>query len=69
MGRCRNTLLGSTPWFGLMLGRPRCPNCGRRFLVARILTSGALFRPADRYYRCYRCFTVFSPADTTDGVE
>lgn len=56
-----------------MFGTPRCPNCGSRFLVVRVPTvsSGAFYRPRERYYRCYRCFTRFTtdaePSD--DGVQ
>lgn len=44
-----------------MFGTPSCPRCGSRFLVTRIRTTGALFAPSERYYRCFRCFEKFSP--------
>ena len=52
-----------------MFGRPACSNCGHRLLVARIRTSGALFPPSERYYRCYRCFAKFTPDDEGTGED
>ncbi len=44
-----------------MFGTPSCPDCGSRFLVERIRTTGALLPPSERYYRCWRCFEKFTP--------
>ncbi|WP_440763985.1 hypothetical protein [Natronorubrum sp. DTA7] len=34
--------------------------------MSKIRTSGALFRPENKYYRCWRCFHKFTPADEAD---
>lgn len=54
-----------------MFRTPPCSNCGSKLFVVRIRTSGALFPPSERYYRCFRCFSKFSPPgeQTGDPVE
>ncbi|APX96682.1 hypothetical protein [Natronorubrum daqingense] len=49
-----------------MLGRPSCPDCESTLLVSKIRTSGALLRPSENYYRCFRCFSKFTPTTETD---
>lgn len=49
------------------MNSPPCPSCERRLFVSRIRTGGALFPPENTYYRCWRCFHKFTPADEGDA--
>ncbi|SDJ47279.1 hypothetical protein [Natronorubrum texcoconense] len=42
---------------------PSCPSCDGSLFVTKIRTGGALFRPENDYFRCWRCFHKFTPAD------
>jgi len=47
---------------------PRCPDCGSRFLVTKVRTTGGYVPPPSdpTVYRCYLCFATFTDEVATE---